>query len=353
MIENYRNRIVLIGNGFDLAHGLKTSYKDFIDWYMCNSFNEFIKNGNYRDQLIEIFRDNPAFKSIYKQDPKNAEEVLQFIDENKNQSIKYESKFYKELLVSFCSGSWVDIECKYFDRLKNVFNNSGLSNEEKKRNVEILNRQFNYLIQILSNYINYINSEIYNYKKLSIGVISSNIGKAFKIDDNSPVTFLNFNYTDTLLTHGYANENEIIYIHGRVADQNKNPIIFGYGDETDSVYQQIEDSGENVYLEHIKSFGYLQTDNYNKLISLIDSAPFIVYIVGHSCGLSDRILLNEIFEHPNCQRIEIFFHKRKDGSDNFKQITQEISRHFKPQNKKTMRRRVANKNERNIIPQNG
>ena len=24
------NRILLIGNGFDLAHGLKTSYKDFI-----------------------------------------------------------------------------------------------------------------------------------------------------------------------------------------------------------------------------------------------------------------------------------------------------------------------------------
>ena len=27
------NRIVLIGNGFDLAHGLKTSYADFINWY--------------------------------------------------------------------------------------------------------------------------------------------------------------------------------------------------------------------------------------------------------------------------------------------------------------------------------
>lgn len=27
------NRIVLIGNGFDLAHGLKTSYADFISWY--------------------------------------------------------------------------------------------------------------------------------------------------------------------------------------------------------------------------------------------------------------------------------------------------------------------------------
>ena len=27
------NRIILIGNGFDLAHGLPTSYKEFIDWY--------------------------------------------------------------------------------------------------------------------------------------------------------------------------------------------------------------------------------------------------------------------------------------------------------------------------------
>ena len=28
------NRIVLIGNGFDLAHGLNTSYKHFICWYL-------------------------------------------------------------------------------------------------------------------------------------------------------------------------------------------------------------------------------------------------------------------------------------------------------------------------------
>lgn len=27
------NRLVLIGNGFDLAHGLETSYADFFYWY--------------------------------------------------------------------------------------------------------------------------------------------------------------------------------------------------------------------------------------------------------------------------------------------------------------------------------
>ena len=27
------NRIILIGNGFDKAHSLKTGYEDFINWY--------------------------------------------------------------------------------------------------------------------------------------------------------------------------------------------------------------------------------------------------------------------------------------------------------------------------------
>lgn len=27
------NRIIIVGNGFDLAHGVKTSYKYFIEWY--------------------------------------------------------------------------------------------------------------------------------------------------------------------------------------------------------------------------------------------------------------------------------------------------------------------------------
>lgn len=37
------NRLVLIGNGFDLAHNLPTSYQDFINWYWNGRF-EFLKN---------------------------------------------------------------------------------------------------------------------------------------------------------------------------------------------------------------------------------------------------------------------------------------------------------------------
>ena len=34
------NRLVLIGNGFDLAHRLPTSYQDFIKWYHQESVSE-------------------------------------------------------------------------------------------------------------------------------------------------------------------------------------------------------------------------------------------------------------------------------------------------------------------------
>lgn len=54
------NRLIIIGNGFDLAHGLKTSYNDFILWYIekcvptlrdltntSNRYNSIIKSCRY------------------------------------------------------------------------------------------------------------------------------------------------------------------------------------------------------------------------------------------------------------------------------------------------------------------
>ena len=37
------NRIIIIGNGFDKAHGLATGYKDFIDNYWLNVSGHIFK----------------------------------------------------------------------------------------------------------------------------------------------------------------------------------------------------------------------------------------------------------------------------------------------------------------------
>lgn len=50
------NRIILIGNGFDLAHGLKTSYKDFYDDYWKRLSAAIVKKRyhRYSDNNVSI-----------------------------------------------------------------------------------------------------------------------------------------------------------------------------------------------------------------------------------------------------------------------------------------------------------
>jgi hypothetical protein len=102
-------------------------------------------------------------------------------------------------------------------------------------------------------------------------------------------------------------------------------------------------------MRFIKSFGYFENSNYRDLIRFIDSDIFEVFIWGHSCGLSDRTLLNMIFEHENCKLIKIFYHKKADGTDNYTQLTQEISRHFK--DKGMMRKKILSKDKSMPLPQ--
>lgn len=52
------NRLILVGNGFDLAHGLKTSYKNFIDDFWKEKIN-VIKNSDinsrYEDKYVIVY----------------------------------------------------------------------------------------------------------------------------------------------------------------------------------------------------------------------------------------------------------------------------------------------------------
>ena len=142
----------------------------------------------------------------------------------------------------------------------------------------------------------------------------------------SDILYLNFNYTNTSNLYVRRSGIETIHIHGSLNDPN-NPIVFGYGDEMDEHFKKILNLNDNAYLDKSKSSYYLNTDNYKRLLNFLESAPFQVVIIGHSCGNSDRTLLNTIFEHRNCISIKPCYHK-KDGKDNYKALIQNISRNF-------------------------
>ena len=117
----------------------------------------------------------------------------------------------------------------------------------------------------------------------------------------------------------------------------------------------IENLNKNEYLKNFKSFQYLKNSNFKKLLDFIDDDRYEVLILGHSCGLSDRTLLNSIFENINCRLIRVFYYKWKDKNtgdfnDNYTEISQNISRHF--DDKTLMRRKLVNKTFCEALPFN-
>lgn len=155
------------------------------------------------------------------------------------------------------------------------------------------------------------------------------------------IMLLNFNYTD-IADRYLLNDCDIfsvVHIHGKLDDPES--VIFGYGDELDEKYRKIQEKNKNEYLTNIKSIKYLESDNYRRVLSFVESDCYQVYVMGHSCGNSDRTLLNTLFEHKNCVSIKPFYYVNDKGKDNYLDIVQNISRNFTDM--KLMRDRVVNK----------
>ena len=97
------------------------------------------------------------------------------------------------------------------------------------------------------------------------------------------IVFLNFNYTKTITKYlGCINRTTTtttnLHIHGELKN-NRNPLIFGFGDEMDDHYKVLEKTNYNGFLDNMKSFGYFKTGNYQDLSSFINSpGPFEIFL---------------------------------------------------------------------------
>ena len=93
----------------------------------------------------------------------------------------------------------------------------------------------------------------------------------------------------------------------------------------------------------MKSIKYAETRNYQNLLAFLEADDYQVFIMGHSCGISDRTLLNTIFEHKHCKEIKRFYNKREDCTDNFTDLSINISRNFN--DKSLFRERIVTKTD--------
>lgn len=427
------NRIIIIGNGFDLAHNLKTGYKDFINdywatveegiydkyWRLLDQQYGGVKHSlnDYEDLFIKIKKEYNETKvnkvcSSYKEDSP-LWKLYTLIDEHNNDSssnvtvhLKFKNHFFERISKQCSFVNWVDIENEYYDALKELLQEE--NTQKQNESIRTLNKEFDSVKGLLEEYLTRIteNTELKKHQSIQnafssyvefdevatckqtafINSFFSNMDISLDFDTdyyadpsyNACLTkdeerryfinkqlnnnnfkkknlipntlILNFNYTKTAEKLYAKNGNdEIINIHGELNNEN-NPIIFGYGDELDDDYKKIEGLQNNDFLENIKSIKYHQTRNYRELLRFIASGVYQIFVMGHSCGNSDRTLLNTLFEHNNCLSIRVFYYQFKDTpddiekySDNYSDIIKNISRNFN--NKPKMRDILVNKED--------
>lgn len=427
------NRLVLIGNGFDLAHNLDTRYSDFLKDFWKNQILELNKLEfveKWENEFISFERPSDKFfpeNNLKLQLNEHFDSFSSFVQEISKKTINFKIKNkFLERISSLIDKNWVDIEEEYFKVMKEIFNsnkNNFLVSEEvysiqklNKEFDEIKNKLIGYLGNIMDNYNsenkerirNRIGSHIYHpirlndltpkkrqeiineeFNSFKLYLKSKNENNKIKIESKLDLEsiyykikdkndlFENFNkllteefnhyYIDlipqktlllsfnyTYLEEEYKNPAkfsdptfksisscDVIHIHGNI-DKGNDTIIFGYGDEKDSDFLNIENLNDNKYLENLKTYRYKIENNYDRLIEFLEESEFQTFIMGHSCGISDRTLLSLIFEHSNCISIKPYYYVKDDDTDNYLELYQNISRIFS-ENKGMLKERVINK----------
>lgn len=334
------NKLVIIGNGFDLAHKeLKTSYSDFILWHINKVFYQY---GQKKESNLIKIDSNLQYSEISTID--DLKRYKGFNDSNLWFKLKGNHLFIDRILKSIDETNWVDIERAYYLYLLSIQKNSS---GKVLEDVEILNNIMDVLKSELKTYISeQLEKNI--TEELEIKEHFNDILETTDFDNSRyPFMILDFNYTNII--EKYFKNIHVNYIHGEL-NNLENPIIFGYGDETDDNYAEIEKLNRNVFLKHMKSFAYLQTPNYRKLFNFLDTGSFDVHIMGHSLGLSDRLLFTHIFEHRNFNSVKIYYYEYLDKEqkvveNDYFEKTQNLSRYFRLDSKHKMRTKVVPFNE--------
>ena len=333
------NRLIIIGNGFDLAHGLKSSCKDFILYYLSKVWGKLM-NGSYEDQLIKIARSRKYFmNNDLNYSNETAISIFKQIDKDTTNGpddayMVFKSMFFRSIFRKIVTLNWADLETEYFNELfyniekANKRNMSRMDLDSHKHSqIKKLNDDLDYLQKVLIEHLRnqereFMESHAINDQYIDLFEESIYEGEKVqpKLKHPQKILFLNFNYTKILTK--YIQNHDVIHIHGTLDD---NP-IFGFGDDTSHKYSILEDEYNNEALKKIKSFKYLDNSKYSKLVHFINlEDDFQVHIYGHSCRVSDRTLFKQILENDHCKKIKLFYHNQFD----FDEKKYELSRHFK------------------------
>lgn len=329
-IEIKGKKILLIGNGFDLAHGLPTSYSFFLDF--CDKiketllFPEFSNDDEWKKDIILNWDiDNSIKSKLFEEWNTNNNLNKLFIEIYDNiKSNIWITYFLKKR--NQLGKNWIDFESEIsnvvqaFECVRNCTESGksiprseieGIKVEEVEEFIDIFEGNDSKKFQL-----SYFNLNIFNkcIKQMTLDLDSliraleiyisgfinkiEGLQKNDDIKDINPDCVLSFNYSNTYeRIYGQSNKIKYDYIHGK-ADINNNVetcnLVLGIdeyleGHDRDEkleflafkkFYQRIYKSTDSSYMEWIDEI------HRNFLIT------YKLYIFGHSLDKTDKDILH-------------------------------------------------------------
>lgn len=294
--------ILVIGNGFDLAHGLPTSYREFLNFIDKDSnaiskilqqnglsilestaASENIKKLSNDNYWVEHFLDISNcgenwidFESEISKEIQRIEKVIKLIkvaqenpeSETEAECINEMECNYEDLYVEFC------INIKYED--------SDLTAQIKEKLLSDLNRLIHCLELYMCQYVNKI--RIAEDRKL-------NLLQSVQFD-----CVLSFNYTNTFERFYGSDSVQYHYIHGKAdithTDETRNLIL--------GIDEYLTGDARNTEIEFIEFRKFFQRIYkgtgalYKSWLCSGGDEDNDIYVLGHSLDITDKDILKEL-----------------------------------------------------------
>ncbi|MCF1627477.1 bacteriophage abortive infection AbiH family protein [Tetragenococcus koreensis] len=276
------SNLFIIGNGFDISHGLPTSYRDFRDYLVTN-----YPKARYEATIVPEGKPTPDGDFYFDKD-----EVVGFVIYIIDQVEGEDWKDLEEALGHLDFADYFDNFAQDYDEYsdyewKEVANNEDLANSFVIPTSKIK--------ELFSEWINTIDLDV-TYKKKDLTIL---------FEDETQV--LSFNYTKTI-EQVYGIE-DVCHIHGIQGEE----LFFGHGDKTErsEEYMQKYIGAESALSDIDKQ---LEKDTET---ALYDNQPFFaelsgknikkMYSYGFSFSKVDEIYLEEIFTYVDTKNIVWYF----------------------------------------------
>lgn len=343
--------ILVIGNGFDLAHGLKTTYKDFLEYCNKKGIKDCTEGTSSYKTLCE---QNLWMKHfITRQDELGdtwidlEKEIYRVIEELKDIFVFNENGYAVK-----CFPSILGIQNNLIN-----FNFNAIIGKLTKPNHKYNTGKREYLSNIPSNieelsyiyiqshkgFINFLYDQLREFTKAFENYLTENICSTSNIKSKyilplktSELFVLSFNYTDICENLYHYNCNRTnqnmrirpIYIHGKIGKTDDCKLVLGTHSFKNSSNGNNIPVDFNIFQKHNQRHKYGTIEAYQDFLRILTAPNRIIHpvfhVVGHSLDKTDHNILKHIFLANKNAIINVYYHDEESQERLIHNITEII-----------------------------